>query len=53
MARTKAPSKRGTRLKVKTKARPEHRREMVKGVRIPSPSGPVPIPYPNVSQKKS
>jgi hypothetical protein len=53
MAKTKAPRKRGTRLKVKTKALPEHRREMVKGAKIPSPSGPIPIPYPNVSQKKS
>lgn len=52
MAKTKAPRKRGTRLKVKTKALPEHR-EMVKGAKIPSPSGPIPIPYPNVSQKKS
>jgi hypothetical protein len=53
MAKTKAPRKRGTRLTVKTKALPEHRREMVKGAKIPSPSGPIPIPYPNVSQKKS
>jgi hypothetical protein len=53
MAKSKAPRKRGTRLKVKTKALPEHRREMVKGAKIPSPSGPIPIPYPNVSQKKS
>jgi hypothetical protein len=51
MAKRKAPRKRGTRLKVKTKALPEHRREMV--AKIPSPSGPIPIPYPNVSQKKS
>lgn len=53
MAKTKAPRKRGTRLKAKTKAFPEHRREMVKGAKIPSPSGPIPIPYPNVSQKKT
>jgi hypothetical protein len=53
MAKRKAPRKRGTRLNVKTKALPEHRREMVKGAKIPSPSGPIPIPYPNVSQKKS
>jgi hypothetical protein len=53
MAKTKAPRKRGTRLKVKTKALPEHGRKMVKAAKIPSPSGPIPIPYPNVSQKKS
>ena len=52
MAKAKAPRKRGTRL-VKTKALPEHRRETVKGVKIPSPGGPIPIPYPNVSQKKT
>lgn len=53
MAKTKAPRKGGPRLKVKTKALPEHRGETVKGAKIPSPSGPIPIPYPNVSQKKT
>ena len=53
MAKTKAPRKRGMRLKVKPKALPEHRRELVKGAKIPVPGGPIPIPYPNVGQKKS
>lgn len=53
MATTKPLRRRGTRLKVKTKARPELRPKMVKGVKIPSPGGPIPIPYPNVPQKKS
>jgi len=52
MAKTKAPRKRAMGLKV-TKARREYRRETVKGTRIPSPGGPIPIPYPNVPQKKS
>lgn len=53
MAKTTAPRKSGTRLKVKTKALPERRRELVNVVKIPSPGGPIPIPYPNVPQKKS
>jgi predicted amidohydrolase len=53
MAKTKTPRKKDTRLKVTTKALPAHRREMVKGAKVPSPTGPIPIPYPNVSQKKS
>jgi len=40
MATTKPPRKRG-------------KPKMVKGARIPSPGGPIPIPYPNVPQKKS
>jgi hypothetical protein len=53
MAKTKASRKRGTGLKVKTKALREHRREMVKDAKIPSPGGPIPVPYPNVFRKKS
>jgi hypothetical protein len=52
MAKTKASKKRGTRLTVKTKALPK-RRQVVKVAKIPSPSGPIPIPYPNVPEKKS
>jgi hypothetical protein len=53
MAKPKAPRKRSTRLRVKTNARPAQRREVVKAAKIPSPGGPIPIPYPNVSRKKS
>ena len=53
MAKATAPRRRGTRLTAKTKALPEHRRELVKVTKIPSPGGPIPIPYPNVPQKKS
>jgi hypothetical protein len=37
----------------KMKAPRKKRKGMVKGAKIPSPSGPIPIPYPNVSQKKN
>jgi len=56
MRRTKKPAKRSKTASLKAKPLRKRDQEKVKGgdiVKTPSPGGPIPIPYPNVIQKKS
>jgi hypothetical protein len=56
MRRTKKLAKRNKATSLKAKPLKRRDQERVKGgdvVKTPSPGGPIPIPYPNVIQKRS
>jgi len=53
MRPAKKPGKRLKPATLKTKPLRDRDQDRVKGGKTPSPSGPVPIPYPNLPQKGS